>query len=129
MNREERIDEELQAAFRARKVRAASPCPDEEKLIAFYRKGLSEEENESVRDHLSECAACVGLARDARSFLDAMGEPGASGGAAPRSASRARWLAVAAAIAIGAAAGLWLARDRGPLPSPAAPSAAPSSVA
>ena len=38
-------------------------------LLAFYRGRLSEAEGESVREHLAACAACVGVARDARAFL------------------------------------------------------------
>lgn len=110
MNRDDSLERDLQDALRAS---AASPCPGEETLLAFYRGGLSEAEGESVREHLAGCASCVGLARDARAFL-------AAWEAVPERARGfgARWLAAAAVLFVAVLAGLWAARDRAAAPAP-----------
>ena len=66
MTRDERWEKEL---ARALATRAATPCPGEAPLVAFYRGELSEAESEPLRDHLASCGACVALARDARANL------------------------------------------------------------
>ncbi len=110
MNRDERLQRDLEDALRAR---TASPCPGEETLLAFYRGGLSETANESVRGHLAGCASCVGLAQDARAFLEAMNAP-------PETLRRfgRRWLAAAAVLAVALLSGLWIARQRRASPPP-----------
>ncbi|MEX0879450.1 MAG: tetratricopeptide repeat protein [Thermoanaerobaculia bacterium] len=105
MNRDESLERNLRNALRAR---AASPCPGEETLLAFYRGDLSEAEGESVREHLAGCASCVDLARDARAFLETMESVPERSRSFPL-----RWLAAAAVLAVALLAGLWVAR-RGP---------------
>jgi tetratricopeptide repeat protein/putative zinc finger protein len=119
MNRDENLERDLKDVLRAS---AASPCPGEETLVAFYRGGLSEAEGESVREHLALCASCVDLAQDARRFLGAMGSPAA---AEVSRRQGLRWLAAAAVLAVAFSAGLWVARQRPATPaSPSVPEAA-----
>ncbi len=88
-------------------------APAKRRSLAFYRGGLSEAEGESVREHLAACAACVGVARDARAFL-------AAWEAAPEKARPfgLRWLAAAAVLIVAVLAGLWAARQRPAAPAP-----------
>ena len=103
-------DEILRRAFSGG---GATSHPGEDALVAFYRGGLSETEEDAIREHLAACAACVGLARDARAFVEAMGEP-----ATRRSASwPSRWLAVAAALAAAVIAAIWVVRSRPATPA------------
>jgi hypothetical protein len=118
MTLDESLERDLKRAVRGR---AATPCPGEEALLAFYRARLSETEGDSIREHLAGCASCVELARDALAFLGAME-------ATPeRSRPFGRgWLAAAAVIAAALIAGIWIARRpatpaAGPVPEGAAP--------
>jgi tetratricopeptide (TPR) repeat protein len=106
-------DEILRRAFASR---AAASHPGEEALVAFYRGGLSEHEEDAIREHLAACASCVELARDARVFVEAMGadEPVMAMGRAKL------WLAAAATLAGAAIALIWVAKSRPVAPMPSA---------
>ena len=98
---------------------APGRCLDAERLIAFYGGELDGPEAEAVREHLAACPACLELAQDARTFLQAMGDAAikAPQGAPPQRAGLARaqrWVAAAALIVVagGGAWGWWRhARD------------------
>jgi thioredoxin-like negative regulator of GroEL len=96
---------------------APTPCPGEEAMVAFHGGRLSEPENEAIREHLARCATCVALSADARRFVESMEEAGPH---AMSLAQSRRWLAAAAAIAIAALAGIWLARTAPTSPVPPA---------
>jgi len=66
--------EELQAAARSVSAAGRSPCLAEERLLAFHAGSLPESEKDEIRDHLATCASCVETGRDARCFLEAMGQ-------------------------------------------------------
>jgi tetratricopeptide (TPR) repeat protein len=102
--------EELRAAARAVARARAVQCPPEEMLLSFHAASLSPEEEEGIRDHLAVCASCGEVGRDARRFLEAMGQR-------PRPAIRPPWhrpVAAAAglALALGAAWAAGLLRPR-----------------
>ena len=107
MTRDERWEKEL---ARALATRAATPCPGEAPLVAFYRGELSEAESEPLRDHLASCGACVALARDARAFVEAMEAETPAVPVRPMRQSY-RWLAAAAVVAVLGIAAIWIARS------------------
>jgi hypothetical protein len=105
-----------------RGLEQAPPHLDEPTLIDFYRGRLSSGREEAVREHLAACAGCVEAARDARRFLEAMGE------SAPVREPRRfpAWFPLAAAVLLALAGGvLWLSTRGGgrwrDLPISAAP--------
>jgi tetratricopeptide repeat protein len=130
--------DDLEAALRRVAGGASSPCASEEQLVRFYAGGLAEAEADEMRDHLSGCARCVEVGRDARSFLASMGQPDADSlpesGRAPRVPARPpahrQWrpLLSLAAMAL-LAAGLWLGRGAWPTaptrPRAGSPSSSP----
>jgi tetratricopeptide (TPR) repeat protein len=120
MTHDERVEAVLKRAFESR---GSGECPGESALVAFYRGRLSEAEAESVREHLAACAACVELARDARAFVEAMGD--AVVPAMPPSRAT-RWLAAAAVLAVALLAGIWLTRTAPVAPDPETRAAEPS---
>ena len=63
----EKEDPRIREAFRLEGDRQ-SPCLDGELLDVFYAEGLSEGEADTVREHLSICAACLELSIDFRRF-------------------------------------------------------------
>ena len=114
MTRDQNLERDLRIALQRP---GASPCPGEGSLVAFCRGDLDEARSEAIREHLAGCAPCVELARDARAFIEAV---------VPSAEVRPyrRWLAVAAALLVAAAAGLWMNRQR-----PAAPAPVPTKAA
>jgi hypothetical protein len=97
-----------------------SPCVSEERLLAFHAGSLRQDEEEEIREHLAVCTSCEEVGRDARLFLEAMGER-------PRPAARMPWrlpLAAAASVtlALGAA---WLAGSLRPRGEARPPASAP----
>ena len=102
---------------RALSSRGSTPHPGEASLVAFYRGGLSETEEDAIREHLAGCSACVALARDARSFVEAMHD--STGTVMPMPRAK-RWLALAAVLAAAAIGLIWIAKSRPAAPLPAA---------
>ena len=69
----EREDRRIREAFRLEGNRQ-SPCLDGELLEAFYADRLREGEADTVREHLSICAACLELSVDFRTFAEVQDE-------------------------------------------------------
>lgn len=101
----------LRAVARSRAA-ARGDCPDEERILAFYRGALDAAGEEAMREHLALCERCRTLAGEARSFLRAMGEEPI--GAPP--SQRRFWLAAAAAVVVALLAGWvwWMSTARQP---------------
>jgi hypothetical protein len=52
-----------------------SPCPESEKLLAFYMDAHPAAHAGTLAEHLARCPSCLEVSRDARLFLQAMREP------------------------------------------------------
>ena len=78
-------------------------CPTDATLASFYAGELRAHEEDVVRDHLVDCAACIERARDAAAFAEAMkdGARGVAGG--PRFGRVPTWAAAVAAVFVAAA--------------------------
>lgn len=68
------IRDYLKAAIEGRRPSDVG-CLDEERLLAFYSTEMMDSEKEAIRDHLADCPRCLNLAREAKEFLNAIGEP------------------------------------------------------
>ncbi len=114
MIREEEVDGAIREGARA--LAPDGNCIEDDRLVAFYRDTLTEMDADAVRAHLSTCSDCLEAARDARRFVEAMGD---ARPARSRAAPPIRRLAIAAALAgIGLLAGtFYLAGRIGDLPS------------
>jgi len=118
-------DERWEAAL-ARAAAAMTPrgpCLDEERALAFHAGGLSELEAEAVREHLATCSACVGLAREALRFTEAMRFDTSAPAPVARMRRRVAW-AAAAMLAAAALVGLFAVRQQATPPALVAASAA-----
>jgi hypothetical protein len=101
----------LHAAARARAARLG-PCPDAERIVAFYRGTLDPAGEDAMREHLALCAPCRALAVEARQFLGTMGEPSRTA-AEPARWRHAAWATAASLILVAAlAGGAWWALDQ-----------------
>jgi hypothetical protein len=69
------LDELIETAAKRRRSRKATPCPDEQQMVAFYSGLLAEPESETIREHLAECSTCLDLARDVQAFVKVMSGP------------------------------------------------------
>ncbi len=69
------IGDYLKAAIEGRRTPDVGECLDEERLLAFYSTEIRDSEKEAIRDHLADCPRCLNLARDAKEFVRAVGEP------------------------------------------------------
>jgi len=94
------------------------PCLSAERLIAFYGGEIEGPEAEALREHLAACPVCLELARDARTFLAAMGDEtliAAQKAAPTQRAWGRRWAAAAALFLVaGLAAWGWWRHARAP---------------
>lgn len=76
-------------------------CFDEATVVRFYEGALAEDEADRLREHITTCAACLELARDAHAFVAAMRGPQAvPRQLQPRRSWAGWWLAAAAVIPI-----------------------------
>lgn len=117
----------------------AAPCLDEDQLVEFYLGRLEESRNDSIQDHLAECADCLELSKDVRQFLAVMDESMDSIDAVPAETSHSspfglgvgpRLFLLAASVVIAVAAGIvyWQGsrvvapppQAQGPQPTPSA---------
>jgi tetratricopeptide (TPR) repeat protein len=138
MKRQGSVKEYLKAAAQ-RRPRAA-PCLDEDQLVEFYLGRLEESRNDSIQDHLAECADCLELSKDVRQFLAAMDESVDSIDAVPAGVSHEspfglgvapRLFLLAASLAIAVGAGLWFwraSRVEAPPPQAQRPQPTPSAT-
>jgi cytochrome c-type biogenesis protein CcmH/NrfG len=78
-------------------------CPTDQTLASFYAGELSAHEEDVVRDHLVDCAACIERARDAAAFAEAMKGvvQGKAGGR--RFGGLPKWAAAVAAVFVATA--------------------------
>ena len=115
MIREDDVDGAIREGARA--LAPAGNCIEDDRLVAFYQDALTQAGADAVRAHLSTCSDCLDAARDARRFVEAMGD---TRPARPRAVSPIRRFAIAAALAgIGLIAGsFYLTGRSGRLPSP-----------
>ena len=115
MNREKDFDRVIRDGARA--LAPSGNCIEDDRLAAFYQDALTQADADAVRAHLATCPDCLEAARDARRFVEAMGD---TRPARSREASPIRRFAIAAALAgIGLIAGsFYLTGRSGRLPSP-----------
>lgn len=73
-------------------------CLDETTVVRFYEGSLPDAEVEQVREHLTICPACLELAREARTFLEAMRGPQAMPRPTLLHRSWVKWSLAAAAL-------------------------------
>jgi hypothetical protein len=69
------MKEYLKAAAEAKSSFAGVPCPEPDRIGAFYSGLLDDTESDAMRDHLAGCPSCLQIAKDARQFFAAVREP------------------------------------------------------
>ena len=69
------MKEYLKAAAETKSSLAGVPCPEPDRISAFYSGLLNDTESDAMRDHLVGCPSCLQIAKDARQFFAAVREP------------------------------------------------------